>query len=157
MKGEHEAPRELKGTFLFGGTIRIGGPDLPARLKRGEELAIEDLSRPHEFYFGIENRLKEQLIEVTPWIDLSDADLEILTPDCDEFGPGASLEIFFRAGRGRHFSLEINRDQAVVLGKICEGYARACAAIENLTGVYHTTAPERDEERGDGPESRVSY
>jgi len=146
--------RELKGTIQIGGTIRVGGPDICARLKRGEGFILDEENV--EFCLAVENRLKDQLIEVTPWINLSDAELEISTPEADDFQPRAGLTIAFRAGQGRHFDLAINAEQASVIAKICESFASACSAVEFLANSRFITAPQGEGASESGFESHVS-
>jgi hypothetical protein len=145
----NDKPKDMKETFFLGGTIRVGGPDIAERLKKGERILVEDHDQHMEFFLSVENRLKDQLLEVTPWIDLSYAEVEISIDDPDVSSPEAGLIIRFQAGEGRGFDLVINPEQARVIGQFCEAYAKASDAMKILSRKHRIKAPEdRDETAG---------
>ena len=145
----NDKPKDMKETFFLGGTIRVGGPDIAARLKKGEEVSFRDHEEGIEFDLGVENRLRDQLLEASPFINMADADVDISTTPPDLEHPECGLGLTFRAGEGRTLELLISYEQALVVGQFCEAYTTAYKAFERLTLTHHINAPEdRDEAAG---------
>jgi len=113
------------GKIHIGGTIHVEGPDLLRRLAEGAEVTFEEENM--EFYLKVKNAAgKDSLKEITPWIALYKADVEITNdvnyddePVCETFG------LMFKGKDGRRFDLHFSIDQARVAAEFLNAYVRA--------------------------------
>lgn len=132
-----------KGMIFMGGGLCFGGPDIAARLKRGEKVIFNN-DYQVEMTLTLEPRLTDQLIEVQPFFALQHAEVDIETPD-PNFEDG-ELEIEIKDGNGGALGLVVNFDQAMFLKDILEYFIQGCDSRDMLRRTQRVSAPEEEDD-----------
>jgi len=117
---------ELTGKIFIGGTIHVEGPDMLKRFAEEGEITFEESESAVEFYLHVKNGgQKDSLVEVKPWVNLAEADVEISTDAKDDDPIDDLFTLMFKGPKGRTFCLQVSFDQARRIARLASGYVQA--------------------------------
>ena len=129
---------KMRGKILMGGSIGIAGPGVLKIAEKKEGGFFQEADHV-EFDLKIEEAKKFTFTELTPFFDLTEADIDILTEARNGDQVSDNFTVEFHDGQDRMLEILFSVDQVRALAEILEKYITAHDSWERLEKPFHVS------------------
>lgn len=111
----------------IGGDVHVTGPDALKKLKDGEEVTFDDGKKwGYDFRLKVSDS-KEETIDFSLWIDISEEDITIMPFDDITGFESGDFPVRFKNAKGKILEIDISFDQALAL----KDYLESCLSARD--------------------------